>query len=1012
MHWVKKLKVSLTTIIAFTVILTATVITVSVLAIMNHETKATAVNAAKIIFQEITSRTVERINVFLARLSTLASTASQTLSAHGRLITADGLDINVGSMRVMLDDQPELVSVFIGYDNGEFSYLEAVRGNQAVMKRYLAPAGTAYASWLIQVDDAGKRSQVLNFLDKDLTIIASREQNKIVYDPRKRPWYIEAKRTGQTEFISPYMITESNLPGMTCAQVLASGKGVFGADITLTKISSMLKRQNVVSNGKIWVMDSHARIVAYPGLSWKETPDNDVRLQDATDFADPLVQAVAGQMGQLMAQSATAPSILDVAGADYIVSGESILMQYGLDLVVVVTIPLHELTGHIGKMAWRIVYCTMIAVGVALCISLFLVRNTSKSIGRLVQETEKIQNFDFSLSGPPSTCVKEILAVNDAYNSMKGAIQSKAAHLLKTQEQLELLVRGGLALSTEKKSDKLVMLILQIARQLVDADGGVVYLLDNEELGVELLSLGSENIVLGGLSKDPAPRIMVNPSIASFLSRDSVLCSACEAFNGQKTVTVKNKKLTLFPTGLENEPTHYSINSLITVPIVTQRDEVLGVIQIFNPNGGRVDASFDENVAHSENFISALASQAAVTLDNRNLVFSLQELFDALVRVVASAIDAKSPYTGAHCLRVPELAEDLAQAVHDTSEGPLQDFCLHNEDEWRQLRLAAWLHDCGKVSTPEYVVDKATKLETVYDRIHEIRMRFEVLHRDALVDYYKKATEGGDKDELGAELNEKLEALQREFAFVAGCNVGGEFLEEEHRHRLREIGKRTWLRHFSDSIGISAGEFCRKSYKSGEALPVVEPLFSDKPEHIVIRTNNQEEFFNAENIAIKIPENEYNLGEFYNLSISRGTLNPEERFKIMEHVITGLNMLRQIPFPKAMKRVVEIAVDHHETLDGSGYPFQKKKSNLSVESRILTVVDIFEALTASDRPYKKAKTLSEVLQIMKGMCQQEKIDADIVRVFLQSGIVEKHANKYLQPSQLDVDDIVSYFDGI
>lgn len=608
--------------------------------------------------------------------------------------------------------------------------------------------------------------------------------------------------------------------------------------------------------------------------------------------------------------------------------------------------------------------------------------------------------------------VKTHLALYDQQRELDSQVREKTRSLVIAQDKLEMLVQEGLALSNEKKLDKLVTLIFQTAKKLAHADGGVMYLMEEEELGVELLSLGSESLVLGGLSENPAPRVMVNPGITTFLSKDSVLRSACEAFNSRAIVEMGEGEFALFPTGLPEEPVDYPIRSLVSVPIITQRDEILGVIQLFN--SGQTDDGSNAGASNETpgKFIESLASQAAVTLDNRNLVNSLRELFDALVQVVASSIDAKSPYTGGHCSRVPALAEMLALAVHETDDGPLADFRLGEDDDWRQLWLAAWLHDCGKVSTPEFVVDKATKLETVYDRVHEIRMRFEVLRRDAIIEHYRELAGEEHGDEMVEKLQHKLDALQNDFEFIGRCNVGGEFMTDEDLERLKTLGEQTWLRHYSDRIGISEDELRRKSANQEPDLPVAEPLLADKPEHLTPRTNKYESITDTEGNPIQVPEYEYNRGEIYNLSVGRGTINAEERFKIVEHTLTGLNMLKQIPFPESLTRVTEIATEHHENLIGTGYPFRKKKEQLSVESRILAVADVFEALTACDRPYKKAKSLAEALRIMGFMRNDQHLDGDILDIFLQSGVFSQYAKSYLQPEQIDVDDIAPYLSEV
>src|SRR5690606_17249879 len=248
-----------------------------------------------------------------------------------------------------------------------------------------------------------------------------------------------------------------------------------------------------------------------------------------------------------------------------------------------------------------------------------------------------------------------------------------------------------------------------------------------------------------------------------------------------------------------------------------------------------------------------------------------RELMESLIQLIASAIDEKSPYTGNHCLRVPELAIMLAEEAAASTEPPFKDFCFKNDDERREFRIAAWLHDCGKITVPEHIVDKSSKLECIYNRIHDIRTRFEVLWRDAEIDYLKQLQiAGADKEQLLQVLEQKRAQLQDDFAFIARTNQGGEFLSEESKLRLRQLAEITWVRHFDDRLGLSPLEETRLKGESA-LLPAVEKLLADKPEHIIPR-NGEGRYNPRYGIKVDVPEHLYNLGELYNLSIERGTL--------------------------------------------------------------------------------------------------------------------------------------------
>ena len=380
------------------------------------------------------------------------------------------------------------------------------------------------------------------------------------------------------------------------------------------------------------------------------------------------------------------------------------------------------------------------------------------------------------------------------------------------------------------------------------------------------------------------------------------------------------------------------------------------------------------------------------------------KLMDSIVEVIAGAIDAKSEYTGGHCNRVPILTLMLAKKASLCEDEAFKDFKINNEDELREVTIAALLHDCGKVTTPEYVVDKATKLETIYNRIHEIRTRFEVVYRDLIIESLKKINNNEDKKEVEIWLRVEHDKLKNDFEFIANSNVGTEFMSSESKDRIYEISKRQWTRHFDDKLGLSREELLRTKPKESN----IENIIANKNEHIIPRTNFSKEEYEQQGFKLEVPEHLYNLGEIYNLTVERGTLTKEERYKIQEHIILSIKMLEQLPFPKQLKKVPEYAGAHHETLIGTGYPRQLKKEDMSIPARIMAVADIFEALSASDRPYKEGKKLSESIKILSFMVKDEHIDADIFKLFLTSGVYLDYARSYLKPEQIDEVDINKY----
>jgi HD-GYP domain-containing protein (c-di-GMP phosphodiesterase class II) len=577
--------------------------------------------------------------------------------------------------------------------------------------------------------------------------------------------------------------------------------------------------------------------------------------------------------------------------------------------------------------------------------------------------------------------------------------------------QFARLIEIGIALSAERDHDRLMERILIEAKDLTNADGGTLYLLENEKaLRFAIMRTDSLHIALGGTTGkpitfpplnlyDPATGLPNHKNVAAHVALTGKTVNVADAYEAAGFDFSGTKK---FDAG-----TGYRSRSFLTVPLKNHGGAVIGVLQLLNARDttGAVVA-FDSTV---QPLVEALASQAAVALDNQQLLDAQKKLLDSFIELIASAIDAKSPYTGGHCQRVPELTKMLAKAACDCDDGPFRGFNL-TEDEWYELHIAAWLHDCGKVTTPEYVVDKSTKLETIYNRIHEVRMRFEVAKREAEIAYLKALlAQPADGERLKAELDARLAQLDDDFAFVAECNVGGEFMAPERVERLNHIAAQTWTRTLDDGLGLSRDELSRRKDVPGVPLPVAERLLIDKPEHIIPRdevdrlpTDNRWDF------KLDVPKHKYNFGEVHNLSIARGTLTAEERFKINDHIVQTIIMLEQLPFPKHLRRVPEYAGGHHETMIGTGYPRKLSKEDMSIPARIMAIADIFEALTAADRPYKAPKTLSESIKIMGFMAKDQHIDNELFRLFLTSGVYRSYAERFLQPEQIDEIDLSRY----
>ena len=570
------------------------------------------------------------------------------------------------------------------------------------------------------------------------------------------------------------------------------------------------------------------------------------------------------------------------------------------------------------------------------------------------------------------------------------------------------LIELGIALSAERNHARLLEKILLGAKELTNADGGTLYLVseDGHELRFMIMRNDTMNIALGGTTGAPIPfaPVQLRAADGTLNYKNVVAAAACTGETINLADAYNAPGFDFSGPRAFDERTGYRSQSFLTVPLKNHDAEVVGVLQLINARAA--DGRTIPFAAEILPLIEALASQAAVALDNQMLLDAQKNLFRAVLRVFASAIDAKSPYTGGHCHRVPEATNMLARAADAATEGPFADFHL-SEEEWYELEVAGGLHDCGKVTTREFVVDKATKLETIYNRIHEIRTRFEVVKRDVEIEYLRAVMAGGDEGALRAARDARLAGLDDDFAFVAECNIGGEFMAPEKIARLARIAETTWLRTLDDRLGLSWEESARQP-QPAEPLPAIEHLLADRPSHIIEHVSLPLSPENPWGFVLKPPKHNANLGEIYNLSIRRGTLNDEERFHINDHIVQTIVMLEALPFPKNLRRVPEWAGGHHEKMDGTGYPRGLKREQMSIPARIMMIADIFEALTARDRPYKARKTLSECIDIMARMSRERHIDPDLFELFLTAGVYREYADIFLLPEQIDEIDVAKY----
>ncbi|NYT61705.1 GAF domain-containing protein [Alcaligenaceae bacterium] len=500
-------------------------------------------------------------------------------------------------------------------------------------------------------------------------------------------------------------------------------------------------------------------------------------------------------------------------------------------------------------------------------------------------------------------------------------------------------------------------MILSSARYITGADAGTLYMLapDAKALQFAIIQNDTLKVHLGSTGADKNHATLV-PLYHADGTPDDRTVAACSVLK-KSTINIANaydeQVFDFSGTRRFDTKTGYRSVSFLTVPLCNHDNEVIAALQLIN----KLDASkhpipFD---AADQDIVESLASQAAVALTNQQLITEMRVLFDSFTRVIGAAIDAKSPHTGAHCRRVPDATLMLARAASGANFPGLEGFVMSDDDMY-ELQTAAWLHDCGKVVTPHHIMEKSTKLETIIDRISSVSQRFDILARDLqqqkLTLQLHAARQGVEPDgQALARYDAELDQLADDQRFLEQANTGAEFMSDADIQRVQALSRHSW-------VNIH-GETC------------------------YLLSND----------------------EVLNLCVKKGTLNPEERQTMEDHMVHTLKMLEQLPFPRHLQRVTEYAVGHHERMDGKGYPRGLTREQLSIPARIMGIADVFEALTAHERPYKSPMSLSQALRIMGTMVENQHLDPDLFALFVKKRVYLTYAYKHLRPEQIDDVDI-------
>ncbi len=902
--------------------------------------------------------------------------------------TLDERLTTLGTLTEALRLNSQMSSIFAGYEDGEFFLVRSVGDRRVAARTLEAPPNSRFAVQSIERGDDGALRETLIFFDDDLARIGTREVETEGFDPREREWYRAA--IGRDDPITSdfYVFFTTSEVGISFARRMARGGGVVGADLALADLSAGLAQHRVTPSSKIAIFDPSTRVVALSTLELRVPvlatgPTDAPSMPRLAELDDAVYAGLAGRLEQ---GSYSGRFELDAAGEPWLASVTAVPTRRGGDVYLATLIPRAELLADVDRVRDQSLLIAVALLLLAAGIVLWVSRGLSSSLRGLALEAEQIRRFKLARPVTVRSRIAEVDELAATMGVMKNSLQQFFAI--------------SKALSAERDYKKLLEMILREARTIAHADGGAILMVSDDETSLEpaILENQATGVHYGGTSGVEAP-------FAPVLLNDEFALEAETARVGE-TIRIEdlaeNRRFDAIAICERYGWAGAASKSLLTVPLSDQKNEIVGVLQLVNARSAAGEVmGFDAEVVPS---LEAIAADAAVALDLRRMLQAQKDLLDAVIHMVAGAIDAKSPYTHGHCRRVPVIAKKLAAAANSATEGPFADFSL-SENEWYELHLASWLHDCGKVTTPEYVVDKATRLETISNRLHEIRTRFEVLWRDAEIEYLKHLAAGRPEDNEARDgLERRLDQIRRDYQFIAECNSGETFMSDERIQLVKKIGAQRWTRHLDDRIGLSNDELERARRTPAQDLPVEETLLADKVEHLVSR-GGPPFGDNPHGFKMDVPVHLYNHGEIYNLCIQKGTLTAEERFKINEHIVETINMLGQLPFPKELRRVPDWAGNHHEKLDGTGYPRRLGAGDLSPLARIMAIADIFEALTASDRPYKPPKKLSTSIKIMSSFRDEGHICPDLFDLFLSSGVFRKYGEEYLRPEQVDEVDI-------
>ena len=845
----------------------------------------------------------------------------------------------LGTIAKVLAHSPHLTTLYFGDVNGNSILV------RPIYDRHDWAQLNAPENAVLMVDhNPFKGGAERIFFDAKMTKISAFPHDNKQYDPRTRPWFTETTQGGEINITEPYYFYLYRHIGITFSRQSLDNKSVIAADFTLGSLNKAMQALSYSPNSKTLLFTEQGNLLAANQL---QTAGNTTKLISLNDLG---LQEFVPDLSKIDRKHGLYQRITWRDKSWQLIITPMEMDSYDT-LYLVNLISMSDLLANSDLFRSKLIYASIIIVFICLIIVISATNYVINPLTVLVRSLNNIQYFNFRRRPYQRSGITEIDSVNEAMLTMETVLLD-FFHTLKS-----------VARSTEPQQVSQT-LVTQV-QEMLSADGCLLFTNSPQarsEFGLAASIGCSVNI-------DLKPLFDCNPAAFALPIYE---------LTPTEIALIASKK-----------------HSCILMPLMNRSQQ----------NNGALLICFKDKVSAETrsrlNFVHEFTAFNEIVLEHLEAMEEQTNLFHSFVKMTASAVDVKSAYTGEHCKRVPELTKLFAeQVVADKQD--FADFKL-DKKQWEELLLAAWLHDCGKVSTPDFIMDKSTKLETVYDRIHEVRMRYEVLCRDADIAYWQAINNGSNPEETKAQCTQLKQTLSDEFAFIAECNLGSELMEPNKIERLNQIAKRTWLRTLPDNIGIYQPQ---RDKQVPQSLPAVENVLADKPEHLCAWADGKKlPKGGVRDFKIQPPEYQYNRGECYNLAIQTGTLTNEERYRINEHVVQTYIMLDRLPYPKHLKNLPIIAGSHHERIDGTGYPLQLKGKEIPLQGRILAIADVFEALTAADRPYKEAKTLSFALTIMANMAKDQHLDIQLFDLFLRSEVYLDYAQQYLSPAQIDTVDV-------